>query len=129
MENVRDLKIVGLDESRPPTIRKEPYIELYFKLNHQAPKDWILDFNNQMKDAAYPVKIKPDNGKVVETWVRNVDEITQFVEKIKTAVSHCSKVYIEKIEMRTRTSEAKKAGATVSEAQMHLNNVIANLKF
>ena len=30
----------------------------FFKINKQAPKDWCLHFNDVMKNAKYPVKIK-----------------------------------------------------------------------
>ena len=31
MEGISDIKIIGIDEKRPPKIRKEPYIDLVFK--------------------------------------------------------------------------------------------------
>lgn len=37
--------IIGIDETRPPKIRKEPYIDISFKLSHQAPIEWCKDLN------------------------------------------------------------------------------------
>ena len=42
MEGISDLKIIGTDERRPPIIRKEPYIDVFFKLSHQAPATGVM---------------------------------------------------------------------------------------
>ena len=47
MEGISDIKICGIDETRPPMIKKEPYIDLNFKLIHKAPKDWCNDFKDR----------------------------------------------------------------------------------
>ena len=71
MEGISDIRISGIDEMRPPRIRKEPYINLYFKLIHKAPKDWCEDFNHLVAKGDYPVKIEPNTGLFIETWVRS----------------------------------------------------------
>lgn len=129
MQSIRELKVSGIDESRPPVIRKEPYIELFFKINKQAPKDWCLHFNDVMKNSKYPVKIKPEEGAVVETWVRSVDEIEKSLKVIQHAFVRCSDEYIEKIESQSRINDSNVSGASISPEQMHLNSVIAKLKF
>ena len=49
MQNIMNIKIVGIDEKRPPLIRKEPYIDLFFQLSHKVPLDWCEDFNELTK--------------------------------------------------------------------------------
>ena len=44
MKNINDLKITGIDNARPPRIRKEPYIDLVFTLSEKANKEWCHDF-------------------------------------------------------------------------------------
>jgi len=129
MQSIRELKVIGIDESRPPVIRKEPYIELFFKINNQAPKDWCIHFNDVMKNAKYPVKIKPEEGVMVETWVRGVDEIEKSLKVIQLAFVRCSDDYIENIESQSRINESDVSGAPISPEQMNLNNVVSNLKF
>ena len=129
MKNIRELKIIGVDESRPPMIRKEPYIELFFQLGHQAPKEWCQDFNRLMKDANYPVKIKPEEGLIVETWVRKTDEIEKIFDSIKLAISRCTKEYIENIESLSQSSQENHTSGDVSTEQRNLNDVIAKLSY
>ena len=57
MDNILDIRIIGIDEKRPPIIRKEPYIDLFFKLSCKPPLDWCEDFNVLAKDLVPPVKI------------------------------------------------------------------------
>ena len=36
MEGISDLRIIGIDERRPPIIRKEPYIYLFYIVTQGA---------------------------------------------------------------------------------------------
>lgn len=130
MEGISDIKIVGMDESRPPQIRKEPYINLFFKLSHQAPADWCKEFNALMSKHPYGAKIKEKEGLFIEAWVRKPDEVKGMLEELKTAVINCSRIYIERIE--ETVSNAKKVDSPVEEEtgeQGRLNKIIAALEF
>jgi hypothetical protein len=129
MESITDLKIVGIDESRPPVIRKEPYIELYFKLNRKAPLDWVRIFNDRFSKEKFPVKIKPEACDIVETWVRTVDEVEPAFEMIKAAVRESIEIYLNKILAMKSEEQAKAAGIQLSPEQIKLNAVISHLKF
>lgn len=83
MEGISDIRIVGLDERRPPRIRKEPYINLFFKLSHEAPADWCQCFNSLLAKHGSTPKIKPDEGLFIETWVRKPGEIEAHLELLK----------------------------------------------
>jgi len=45
MDGISDIRIVGIDAKRPPIIRKEPCIDIYFELSHKVPKYWAEEFN------------------------------------------------------------------------------------
>jgi len=129
MEGISDIKICGLDEMRPPRIRKEPYINLYFKLIHKAPQDWCDDFNRLVSKMKYQVKIDKVTGLFIETWVRKPDEIELLLGSLKEAVSTCNDEYIKRVEDEMRAA-ANTGGKLEDEgAQGQLNRIIASLNF
>ncbi|MCW8876532.1 MAG: hypothetical protein OQK51_05675 [Kangiellaceae bacterium] len=129
MKEISDLKIIGIDESRPPVIRKEPYIELYFKLSHEAPKELLQEFNDQTSGSQYPIKIKPESSLFVETWVRTTDEIEPVFEYIKAAIHACIENYHARIKAQKDAVQAAASGIVLSDAQIKLNEIISKLKF
>ena len=78
-------------------MRKEPYIDLFFKLAHKAPKAWCDDFNQITSKEKYAAKIAPDDGLFIESWVRTPDEIEVILKALKKAVELCSENYIARI--------------------------------
>src|SRR4030065_749438 len=86
MEGISDIRIVGIDETRPPKIGKEPYIDLYFRLAHKAPIDWCQDFNELLSGHPYAPKIRREEGLYIETWVRTIEEIDSQFREIKQAI-------------------------------------------
>ena len=70
MEGISDIRIAGIDERRPPRIRREPYIDLCFRLSHKAPLDWCQDFADHLSKAGLPVKMDAKECLYIETWVR-----------------------------------------------------------
>ena len=130
MEGISDIKIIGIDEKRPPMIRKEPYIDLFFKLSHQAPVDWCKDFNSLMSKQPGTPKIDAKQGLYIESWVKTPDEIVTHLEQLKAKVAQCSDEYIERIELAARNAVG--ANASLSEEtgeQGRLNRIIAALDF
>jgi hypothetical protein len=131
MQHITDLKIVGMDETRPSRIQKEPYIDLFFKLSAKAPTDWCQDFNLLLAQYPYSVKINVETGLFIETWVRQMDEIPGHLEILKKKVMECSTAYIQ----RAKDREAALAGASKNlqgedeGEQGKLNRLIAGLKF
>ena len=130
MEGISDIKIAGIDERRPPRIRKEPYIDLCFRLTHKAPVDWCQDFSDSQTKVAIPVKIDTKECLYIETWVRSQDEIVGRLQILKKAVAECNTRYIEKVQALERgrggdnDALAKEAGP-----QGQLNRLIAALDF
>ena len=131
MEGISDIRIAGMDENRPPRLRKEPYINLYFRLLHKAPPDWCEGFNDLLVKHEYTPKIYAEEGLYIETWVRNPDEIAGLFQILKEKVTECTAQYIEKIAVSKRDSDSdndllQKEG---SGEQGRLNRVIAGLDF
>jgi hypothetical protein len=131
MEGISDIRITGFDETRPPLILKAPYINLFFKLSHEAPKVWCEDFNHLVAKGAYPAKIEPAKGLFIETWVRKPDEIEAVLEELKQAITSCNEAYIARIQAEMSAAAAAAAGASADDEgeQGRLNRIIAGLNF
>jgi hypothetical protein len=131
MEGISDIKIHGLDPTRPPRlIHKEPYINLYFELSHKAPPDWCQAFNQLVSKKKYSVKIDPHVGLFIDAWVREMEEIEGLLDELKAAVKVCTQEYIERIEKSARDNMAD--GDDIQHAggeQGRLNKIIARLDF
>lgn len=131
MEGISDIRIAGMDENRPPRLRKEPYIDLYFRLLHKAPPDWCVRFNDLLVHHEYAPKINTEEGLFIETWVRTPDEIAGLFQILKENVTVCTAQYIEKIARSQRDADSdnellQKEG---EGEQGRLNRVIAGLDF
>ena len=130
MKDISDIRITGIDEKRPPEIRKEPYIDLCFRLSHKAPVDWCHDLVDHESKEDFPVKMDIDECLFVETWVRRPDQIVARLQTLKKAVADCNARYIAKIVARERSRDsdidrlAKETGP-----QGQLNRIIAALDF
>ena len=130
MEGISDIKIVALDPRRPPVIRKEPYLDLYFELSHKVPEDWSADFNELAAKKKLAAKIKPDEGLFIETWVRGPDDIIAHLEALKAKVAECNENYIAKIALRRGQEDDENALlASGTGEQGRLNRIIAGLDF
>ena len=131
MEGISDIKIIGVDEKRPPKVRKEPYIDIYFKLSHQAPADWCKDFNALLSKHPTSPKIKEKEGLFIDAWVRSPDEIPIFLEQLKEKIAQCSQNYIERIELSTRSAgeDSESLSHVTGGEQGRLNRIIADLDY
>ena len=131
MEGISDIKITGVDDKRPPVIRKEPYIDIYFKLSHQAPPLWCKDFNAILSKHPMTPRINEKEGLYIESWVRKPDEIAGLLERLKETVVECTRRYIERVELSMRNMDD--ANALLSKQgggeQGRLNKIIAELDF
>lgn len=130
MEGISDIRITGIDERRPPRIRKEPYIDIVFKLSRQAPADWCSAFNTLLLKHPAAPKIKEGEGLYIEAWVRTADEIAPFLALLKGKVAECSRQYIERIELAARNSGDLNASLALEAGEQgRLNRIIAALDF
>jgi uncharacterized protein (DUF2344 family) len=129
MESIQDLKIAGIDEKRPPKIRKEPYIDLVFKLNQKAPKKWCSDFNNLLSQNKFSAKINIEEGVYIEAWVRKPDEIVNLLEGLKKTVAKCTKDFLAAILAETASKTSDGSAQEAEGEQGRLNRIIAGLNF
>lgn len=130
MPEFEDIKIVGIDLERPPQIRKEAYIDLFFNLSSKAPLDWCEDFNALGRRMDPAVKIEKNNGLFVEAWVRNMDDIAPHLEKIKQKVADCNEQYREKDRLKKLALLAARTSTSGTNVQQSkLNEIVAGLKF
>jgi hypothetical protein len=129
MEGISDIRISGIDQSRPPLIRKEPYINLYFRLNHKAPAKWCDDFNDRVAHGNHPVKLDPAEGMFIETWVRKPDEIEPLLTVLKEAVTATSEAYVARLEAEARAAIEKGVSLDDEGEQGRLNRIIEGLDF
>lgn len=130
MEGISDIRIVGIDEKRPPRIRKEPYIDLVFRLSHSAPADWCQDFVELQAKKDYAAKINLDECLYIETWVRTPGEVVGQFEALKLAVADCTARYIAKIEATDLARDGGNEDLKNEQGpQGELNRIIAGLDF
>ena len=130
MEGISDIKIVGIDEKRPPRVRKEPYIDLFFKLSHQAPEDWCEEFNALASRLSPPAKINKSKGLFIETYVRDMNNIPEHLETVKDRIIVWSAEHTERFRQRElAAAEATTALQGNQGEQGKLNAIIAELKF
>jgi hypothetical protein len=131
MDGISDIKIIGLDELRPPMIRDKPYIDLFFKLSHKAPEDWCKDFNALLSKHPTKPRIKEKEGLFIDAWVKSPDDIEKFLDQLEGKIADCSKEYVKRIELSI--INASKNGASLSGEetgeQGRLNKIIAGLVF
>lgn len=129
MEGISDIKIVGIDEKRPPRVRKEPYIDLFFKLSHKAPPAWCADFNALISDQKSVGKINAVEGLYIEAWVRAMEDIPKLLVLLRKAVEECTSRYIANILQREQAGVEKNEQGEVGGEQGRLNKIIAELKY
>jgi hypothetical protein len=129
MEGISDIKVKGMDKARPPQILNYPCIFLFFELNHDVPKEWCEEFNRLFAKGKYPVRVNPDEGLFVETWVRLPDEIAKSLESIKQGIKTAITAYIARVNAKAGVKAETGTVVFVSEAQKQLNSVVAHLEF
>lgn len=131
MQGISDINIVGVDATRPPFIRKEPYIDIFFELSHQAPIDWCKDLNSlfAINHTTSNASINEKEGLFIKTWVRTTDDIAPLLEQLKDEVSECTRNYIERIQLSSQQSGGDASKINESSEQENLNKIISSLNF
>lgn len=122
------LRIIGIDQDRPPQLRKESYIDVVFKLSDKAPEAWIDIFNALGRKLDPSVKIDKTAADCIMAWVRNMDDIPTHFAKIKQKVEDSNKQLEEDIQQKLLAAQNYRESAA-SQQQTKLNNIIAALDF
>lgn len=124
------IRIIGFDPARPPRVRKESYIDLYFALSTKAPTEWCEDFNIMGRRVNPSPKIDATKGEFIDSYVSNMDQIAPHLAALKKAVSACNAQYLEKLQQRELALAASNANLQgQGGAQNRLNLIIAGLDF
>lgn len=130
MSNFESIRILGMDESRPPLMRKESYIDLYFKLSHKVPVDWSDEFNSLGRQSKLSPKMDRGRDDCIASYVNEMSQIPAQVESIKRIIVECNKKYLEKIRQKEEALAIIKAKQTGQNTdQLKLNAIIAALVF
>jgi hypothetical protein len=130
MNEMYDLKIVGIDNTRPPKLRKEPYIDLVFTLSEKAGTEWCREFNALFENGDYSVKAGTIDDASIETWVRDMEEIPGHLEMLKAKAAECNERLNERRRAAARVADDKNTALAGEQgAQGRLNEIIAGLEF
>ena len=124
-----DVSIKSIDPNRPPQIRKEPYIELFFELSAVVSREWCDEFNSMLQKHMSKPKIRSDEGQFIETWVRRAEDIPAHLELLKKAVKRCDEVMRVRLMEAANVSVSDSGERTESSAQAQLNSIIRGLNF
>ncbi|MFZ0469927.1 MAG: hypothetical protein WAL92_13480 [Thiogranum sp.] len=130
MQSISDIRIVGIDEKRPPRVLKEPYIDLFFELSHQAPQEWCDDFNMLTGKLDPAIRIDKSKGLFIDTYVRDMSHIPAHLDAIKQKIVVCNEQYraaVRKSEMAAAGTNADLLGDGGEQGK--LNTIVAALKF
>ena len=130
MSTFEEIRISGIDEARPPKVRKESYIDLHFRLSRQVPEDWCEDFNVFGRRINPSAKIDKNSCLTIDTYVNDMDKIPLQLIELKEAVEECNRQYLDKIRQR-ELAQAAANSALQGEGgeQQRLNMIIAGLDF
>ncbi len=129
MNDIRDIHISGIDPTRLPRVRKEPYIDLYFTLDPPAPPQWCEAFNDLAGGAEFPATIDPKKGLIIETWVRTPDEIVKALMVLKAVVRKATAATIARAEAEAAALLQVDTPVEERGEQGRLNAIIATLDF
>ena len=130
MSDITDIKVIGFDNDRPPRVRKEAYIDLYFQLSQKAPMDWCEDFNALGRKVNPSPKIDKNKGLHIETYVNNMNLIAQQLASVKKLLLECNQQYQQKIDEKARILAASNASLQGQDGeQSKLNQIVEALSF
>jgi hypothetical protein len=130
MTNISEIKVIGIDDIRPPIVRKENYIDLFFKLSLKPPAAWCQDFNTLGHRIKPPAKIMSEPGLIIETYVHDMEDIQLQLNKIKQKITQCNEEYLEK-ERQKQIALLKKQVDTNGNSvrQTQLNEIVSTLDY
>ena len=125
-----DIKIIGIDKDRPPRIRKEAYIDLFFRLSEKGSQAWCEDFNALGRKINPSPKIDQNLGECIQTYVGNMTLIAQHLADVKKVLSACNEQHQQKIDEKARVLAARNASLQGQDGEQYkLNQIIEGLNF
>ena len=130
MTSFNAIKIIGIDAARPPRIRKEPYVDLFYRLSEDPPEEWCEAFNGFGRQVNPMAKIDSADRAIINTYINDIDAIPAHFERLKEAVAECNTEYQGKLRQRERETARDNADLQAGGgAQSRLNEIIASLDY
>jgi len=128
MSDTININIKGIDPNRRPRIVNKNYIDIIFELSEKANKDWCVLFNDSFSNNVDNIRINPEEGNYVETWVRDMDDIPDKLNLIKKASKDTNTSYAEKliVDAELRENSYNQSQSVESEK---LDRILSGLKF
>ena len=128
MSETININIKGIDPNRRPRIVNNNYIDIIFELSEKANKDWCVLFNDSFSNNVDNIRINPEEGNYVETWVRNMDDIPDKLNLIKKASKATNTNYAKKliVDAELRENSYNQSQSVESEK---LDRILSGLKF
>ena len=130
MTSFNELKVIGLDTNRPPRIRKEAYIDLYYQLSEDAPEEWCEDFAAFGRQLNPLAKVDNTSRCFINTYVNDMELIPAHFAQLKQAVAECNAQFLEKLRQREQALARDNADLREEGGQQYrLNEIVASLDF
>ncbi len=130
MSRFKEIKITDFDASRPPRIRKEAYIDLFYQLSGEAPAEWCDDFESTGRHLNPPAKVDKFTRCFINTYVNDKEVIPGHLEQLKLAVFDCNTQYLEKIRQRAKDLEEDQQSLREQGGEQYrLNEIVESLRF
>jgi hypothetical protein len=130
VNNISEIRIIGIDTDRPPRVRKESYIDLFFRLSTKVTPEWSDEFNALGRRLTPSPKIDKANHECIESYVKDMSLIAAHLADIKKIVSNCNQRYQDKLDEKARVLAATNASLQGQDGkQNQLNEIIAALDF
>ena len=128
MSDTININIKGIDPNRRPRIVNKNYIDIIFELSEKANKEWCVLFNDSFSNNIDNIRINPEEGNYVETWVRDMDDIPDKLNLIKKALKATNINYAEKLIVDAELRENSYSQSQSVESEK-LDRILSRLKF
>ena len=126
-ENI-NITIQRIDPNRYPSVVNKNYIDIIFELSEKATKDWCVLFNDSFVNNVDNIRINPEEGNFVETWVRDMEEIPEKLNLIKEVTkstnTKCMEKLIKDAELRDNSYNKNQSAESV-----RLEKILNELNF
>ena len=125
-----EIKIIGFDENRPPRMRKESYIDLFYQLSGDAPEEWCDDFAGFGRQLNPIAKIDKSTRGFINTYINDIEAIPEHFAQLKEAVAECNAQFRDKLEQREiALAKDNENRLEQGDLQFRLNEIVASLEF
>ena len=126
MNDLVKVKVKGIDSKRRPCLVNKNYIDIIFE--DKADKDWCVLFNDSFTNSGANVRVNPEEGQYVETWVRDMEDIPEILDLIKEHTSQTNFTYSDKL-VQDDIKRKEAYNQVKSIASERLDKILGDLNF